>query len=158
MSRIRIALGNIEIEYEGEQNFIEGQLTELITDMVALASRLPSQSAASDFDIVTSTPTAQVYSTNTIAQMISAKTGSDLALAAIARICLVDMQSQASRSDILDEMREATTYFKDTYASNLSSYLDTLVKSKRVNLVARGSYALAAAERGRLEQALAKGV
>jgi len=153
MSRIRVALGGIEIEYEGEQSFIEDSLLTLAERLISLSGGATlarpkpdaSDSAKSDLEA----------STNTIAQIIAAKTGTDLALAAVAKINIVRGIPAASRQEILDEMKQATTYYKETYASNLSSYLNTLVKSRKVNLVSRATYALAAAERAKLEGTLA---
>lgn len=155
MSKIRISLGALEIEYEGDQAFIE----ERLLDFVSSASELMDLRQATG---VSGASVAQSdynndLSTNTIAQIISVKTGSELALAAIAKINLVKKQPAARRQDILDEMREASTYFRETYSSNLSAYLDTLVKGKRINLISKGTYALAAGERQRLEAALASG-
>lgn len=161
MSRIRIALGNLEVEYEGEQSFIEESLIELTERLVALSGISPSAAEAVSVALPSQSDSNSYsldHSTNTIAQIISAKTGSDLALAAIVRLNLVKGRPSAPRADILDEMKQATTYYKDTYSSNLSAYLDTLVKARRVNLVARGTYALAASERSRLEPLISNGV
>lgn len=161
MSRIRVVLGALEIEYEGEQSFIEESLLRLAEDLLSLSERLPERVATAEpatrGSLASSHDSVDV-TTNTIAQMIAAKTGSDLALAAIARINIVKGKSTALRAEILDEMKQASTYYKDTYAGNLSAYLDTLVKSKRINLVARATYALAAAERGRLGPLVANGL
>ena len=160
MSRIKIVLGALEVEYEGEQSFIEDSLVGLAERLLALQSRLvPSQPQLQ----LTSAPLPSAnglpdVTTNTVAQIISVKTGSDLALAAVARVNIVKGQPTVPRSEILDEMKQATTYYKDTYAGNLSSYLDTLVKNKKINLVARATYALAASERGRLESAIGNGL
>lgn len=161
MSRIRIVLGALEVEYEGEQSFIEDSLIRLTEDLLALSAKVPLASPpVSPADRGAPPPSGEGLNatTNTVAQIISAKTGSDLALAAVARINIVKGQPTAPRADILEEMKQASTYYKDTYASNLSAYLDTLVKTKRINLVARSTYALAASERGRLAAMIANGL
>ena len=155
MSRIKISLGQLQIEYEGDQEFIEKRLLGFAESALSLSERLPVVVTATAEP--NRTPLPNDVSTNTIAQMISANTGTDLALAAIARVNIVHKKPTATRQEILDEMKEATTYFKDSYVSNLSAYLNTLVKSKRVNLVSRSTYALAAGERSRLEQAIING-
>lgn len=151
MPQIKITVGAVSIEYDGEQSYIENGLVEFLDNVIQKSSSVPQ--ATLDSATPTSAPTSAslALSTNTIAQNIGVKTGSDLALAAITKLNLIKGQSAAARQEILDEMREATTYFKDSYVSNLSAYLDTLVKSRRVNLVAKATYALAAAERKRLE-------
>ena len=157
MSRIKVAIGDVQIEYEGDQDFIETKITTLAEELIALRERLPVQ----DREVVTSSNFSQIQSelsTNTIAQIFGAKTGTDLVLAAVARINIIRCQPVASRQEILEEMREASTYFKETFASNLTAYLSTLVRTKRINLVSKSNYALAAGERNRIAQMLASDV
>jgi hypothetical protein len=157
MTRIKIAIGTVQIEYEGDQEFIESGLLGLAAQIFELASSsntLPISSSPSE--ISSSTPDENL-STNTIAQIISVKTGSDLALAAVAKIIIINKRPVADRQSILDEMREAVTFYKESYSSNLSSYIDTLVKARRLNVVSRATYGLANSERVRLEQALSTG-
>jgi hypothetical protein len=153
MAKIKLSTGNFDVEFEGEPEFIETKLLKFVDEVMGLVGTAPT-SYVSKGGSETMAQMALELSTNTIAQVIGVKTGSDLALAAVAKINLVKNKSTAGRQEILDEMKEATTYFKESYASNLTAYLSTLVKSKRVNLVARGTYALAAVERSRLEDNL----
>ena len=149
MAHIKITIGALTLEYDGDQDFIENGLITLLNEVVEKADHAaptPTRTEKSE-----STNSAAPLSTNTIAQIIGVKTGSDLALAAVARMNIVQNKPSSTRQEILDEMREATSYFKDTFVSNLSAYLETLVKNRRVNLVARQTYALTAAERARLQ-------
>ncbi len=156
MARIKITFGSLQFEYEGDQDFIENRLVGLAEEILALPMVPASAGATSANNKSASDPTYDV-STNTIAQILSSKTGTDLALAAVARINLIKKNPTAARPEILDEMREASTYFRESYSSNLTSYLDTLVRSKKINLVSKSHYALSAGERSRLEAALAMG-
>ena len=151
MPQIKITVGAVSIEYDGEQSYIENGLGDFLDKVIQKSSSVPPVLAGPTMQAATPANSPLALSTNTIAQNIGVKTGSELALAAIAKINLIKGQPAAARQEILDEMREATTYFKDSYVSNLSAYLDTLVKSRRVNLVAKATYAVAAAERKRLE-------
>lgn len=155
MPQIKITVGAVSIEYDGDQSYIENGLADFLDNVIQKSGSVPQIVSNSQAQTAASASPSLALSTNTIAQNIGVKTGSELALAAIAKINLVKGQSAAARQEVLDEMREATTYFKDSYVSNLSAYLDTLVKSRRVNLVAKATYALAAAERKRLEGLLA---
>lgn len=155
MPQIKITVGAVSIEYDGDQSYIENGLAEFLDHVIQKSSSVPQLEANSTTQTTAPVNSSLALSTNTIAQNIGVKTGSELALAAIAKINLIKGQPAAARQEILDEMREATTYFKDSYVSNLSAYLDTLVKNRRVNLVAKATYALAAAERNRLEGLLA---
>ena len=55
-------------------------------------------------------------------------------------------------AEILEEIGAAKTYYKGSFSGNLSSYLDNLVKAKRLNLVAKETYALPNAERQNFER------
>lgn len=157
MAKIRLKFGSLEIEYEGDQKFIE-------TNLVGLAQSVAE--TLSDFRIAepaenpqssahrSSKSSDHLLSTNTIAQAIDSKTGSDLVMAAVAKLIIVNGAPSATRHTILTEMKEAPTYFKETYMSNLSSYLNTLVRSRKLNLVSKDTYSIPATERNRLEEAV----
>lgn len=149
MANIKITIGALALEYDGDQDFIENGLTKLLNDVVEKAGNVAPSPIHTE--MAGSANPSTSLSTNTIAQIIGVKTGSDLALAAVARMNIIQNKPSSTRQEILDEMREATSYFKDTFVSNLSAYLETLVKNRRVNLVARQTYALTAAERARLQ-------
>ena len=156
---IKISAGNTLIEYSGPQSFIENGLMEFATSLFDSVPQAITADTSNDTN--TSRATAnnsgsiQAMSTNTIASVLGAKSGPELVLAAVAHLQLVKGQDRAQRSDILSEMKSATTYYKSTYSSNLSSYLDSLLKAKRLNLIGEKVYALPSSERTKLESALA---
>jgi len=100
-------------------------------------------------------PKISDHSTNTIAGHLPTKTGSDLVIAACAYLTFSKGLDVCSRQDILTEMKEATTYYKDSYSANLSKSLDSLVKAKRLNLRSRNNYVLSPMERQKLGELLA---
>ncbi len=53
-------------------------------------------------------------------------------------------------------MKDATGHYKTTMGSNLSATLKSLVKSKRLNETAAGTYALTANEKDVMEKLLAQ--
>lgn len=95
------------------------------------------------------------FSTNTIAAHLDAKSGPELVICAMAELELVQGRPSSSRTDILAEMKSATTYYKATMSSNLSGSLSRLVKDKRINQIAADTYALSANERKQLEAKVA---
>ncbi len=158
MTRIKISIGSVQIEYEGEPAFIAEGLIGLATQVFDLANQAGVRTEISGPSDYAPSASNENISTNTIAQILGVKTGSELALAAVAKIIVVNKKPLADRQSILDEMKEAVTFYKESYSSNLSSYIETLVKARRLNIVSRGTYGLANSEKGRLEQALAMGV
>ena len=156
MTHIKITAGQVVLEYEGDEDFDEESLINILDNVTRRAATLPAPVQAGPATAITPasvSPTPSL-STNTIAQILDVKTGSDLAFAAIVHINLVEKEDKASRQKVLDDMRSASTYFRETYVSNLTSYLDTLVKNGRVNMVARNVYALSASERRRAIEAI----
>ena len=149
--------GSFSVEYAGDPAFIIDDLARVVQELLEAAPEEafvePSESV--DIGTVDNTAKIQHMSTNTIAGNLSAKSGPDVVMAAIAHIQLVKGRDKASRSDILSEMKSATTYYKSTFGSNLSSYLNSLVRAKRVNLVAENTYALTASERSSMKAIMA---
>ena len=158
MQRIKISAGSFSLEYEGEQSFIEDGLLDLLARVIEETSAFQAgpdgEAPAGSAQAASVGPAPANLSTNTIAQILDSKTGSDLALCSVAKINLVDGKDRVTRAEILDAMRSASVYFKDSYVSNLTAYLVTLTKSGRINMIQRNTYALAASERRRISEAL----
>ena len=77
-------------------------------------------------------------------------------MAAVAKIIIVDGRENIARKDIAAEMRRASSYFKRTYINNLSKYLETLMKSDKLRLVAEDTYGLPAKEREKIEHTISE--
>ena len=153
LSWFKFQMGELCVEYRGEQSFIVDDLARVVQELLdaAPAEILADVSADEDTTIESPQPQIQHMSTNTIAGNMGAKSGPDLVMAAIAHVQLVQRRDKATRSDIMSEMKKATTYYKSTFGSNLSSYLKTLVRARRLNLVAENTYALVASERSSMQ-------
>ena len=68
-------------------------------------------------------------------------------ICALANLELVQGKSGSNRKEILAEMKNATSYFSSSMRGNLTKSLSNLTKSKRINEIAKGSYALSANEK-----------
>lgn len=161
-ARIRIKLGHVEIEYEGDSSFLKKELLETVKEILQLQksvpvgeSPLPAAPAAAansggggKFD----------HSTDTVSTLIGAKTGTDLVVAAAAHLYFVKGKEKFTRQEIIAEMRTAPSYFKESYVGNLTQSLITLTKGKdRLRLVSKDTYALSSKEKQDLEAKLADG-
>jgi hypothetical protein len=93
-------------------------------------------------------------STDTIATVLGAKSGTDLIIAAAANLHFVQGKQKFSRQQLTAEMRTAPAHFKETFLNNLSKYLTGLTKSDRLRLVASDTYAISSKERQELEAKL----
>ncbi len=155
MPSIKIRLGNLEVEYEGDQEFIESGLLDLISELkeaapVASAGFASAPGGNGDG----SSPGGFGHTTSQIAQIMSVSTGPDLAIAAAAHLTFVKGQTHLQRADILKEMKGAPSFYNDNYSSNLSSILNGLVKKKQLNPIGANVFALANAMKKDLEQKL----
>lgn len=161
-AKIRLKIGQLEIEYEGRASFLQDDLLNLMEKMVGFYTEhkaaIPADPPPAQTNGAGSTgSTGDLdHSTNTIATHLGAKSGPDLAIAAAAHLGLVKKKDTFTRKEIIGEMKSATTYYKKSMLANLSKSLDTLVKAQRLNQAAKGVYALSAPEKKVLETKLAQ--
>jgi hypothetical protein len=140
MSRISVKLGDLEIEYEGEQKFITDGLLSFAKEFVAAAGE--NVIATSRVGLKADRKGAAALSASSIAQKLGSKTGPDLAVAAAAHLILAKKKDQFSHTELLAEMREAKTFYKKSYHNNLGNSLKTLVSAGRFNHIGGNDYAL----------------
>lgn len=161
VTRIRVRLGSLEVEYEGGASFIDDGLKQLVTELIEVY-RLNQAIVATPE--VAEKPAGYVppgsgggldHSTYAIAALLGAKSGPDLIIAAAANLTLTQGKETFSRQDISNEMKTATAYHKTTYISNLSKYLAQMVKADRLRPKGAKSYSLSFTERKKLEDTLA---
>lgn len=93
--------------------------------------------------------------TATLAGKLKVKSGNDLIVAAAAHLTFVAGKAEFSRQELLDQVRGATGYFKDSYGKNLTNYLNARVKAGELMEPRTGHYALSATEAERLRVSLA---
>jgi hypothetical protein len=160
-SKLRIRIGEVEIDCEGTEEFLKQEFPQLLTTVMALQKAAGSTQtggkekkraggSASDDDDMPS------LTTGSIAATLGCKSGSDLLLAAAAHLALMKKAEPFSRQKLLAEMQEATSYYKTSYSANLSKYIKTaLLKDGPLSETAKNSFALKAAVRTQLEQKLA---
>jgi hypothetical protein len=153
-SRIKIKVGAIEVEYEGEEKFIKDELPGLIKIVAVLHEQTGATLAEKDVekgvekkggDEKTGKGKASL-STSSIATKLACKTGPDLVIAACAHLSLVKSQPQFTRSEIATEMKTATAFFNRNFISNLTKSLKNLVVADKINEVGTDTYALSDTE------------
>jgi uncharacterized protein YcbK (DUF882 family) len=161
-AKIRIKIGAIEIEYEGKASFLQDELLDLVQNVVGFyaehkaAIHIDTPQEKAEKSDSGGSSTHLDHSTNTIAGHLGATSGSDLAIAAAARLTFVKKREKFTHREIDTEMKSATTYYNKNMSSNLSSSLNTLVRGKRLNQVGKDVYALSANEKTTLEAKLAQ--
>ena len=168
LAKIRIKIGTMELDYEGDPEFLNGGIETLLETMGNLAGTVPSATVqvpdqnnhlAADSESTSTTPNGAPltgFTTSTLAAHTSAKTGPELALCAMAFLQLSKGQSNNSRADILGEMKNADGYYNSNMAGNNAANLKNLAKSKKINETLKGKYSLSIAEMKRFEAVIAE--
>ena len=161
-TKIRIRAGATEIDYEGPEDFFKAELPSLLDAVSKLhqevGTHAPLDDNKPDSDSVKSaaaSPTSSIGTTTSIATKLRCKTGTDLVLAAAARLTFGEAQSQFSRQTLLEEMQSAPAYYSENYRKGLSKSLLTLQKNSKINEVSTNNYALTAKASAELESKLA---
>ena len=156
VSKLRIRVGNAEIEYEGVAEFSQLDLKDLIAHMGAIPTSGGIEQPPPSNGNGAASYNAQGLHTDTIAARIQAKTSGDLAIAAAAHLQMEGNKSSFSRNDLLTAMKSATHYYKEAMGKNLTVTLGRLVTSKALNKIGSDSFSLSNEKIAELETAIAQ--
>ncbi|HDZ21278.1 hypothetical protein LCGC14_0181640 [marine sediment metagenome] len=156
--KVRIQMGPVQVEYEGPETFLKKDLAELLVKVANLTAEMgvlvsPDDPDADD-NALGKGPIKGT--TGTIAGKLNCKKGPELVIAAAAHLTFVAGKKSFSRSDLLNKMKTATHYYKQTHSGNLSKMLGTLVGSQKLLETSKDEYALSDEEKNSLEKALGK--
>lgn len=154
-SKIKIKLAGVEVEYEGEHEFLESELLGLIKNLMAIAPAISTSLALPPTGNPAASGGTKSGTVSTIAAKLKVASGPDLILASLLQATMVEDKASLKRKDLLAKMKSATAYYKATYRSNLSSSLTTLVRAGEINEVAADEYAIAPTKRAALEPQVA---
>ena len=150
-AKLSIKLGALEVVYEGQQTFIESGLMDIVERLASMDIQdvAPANSISQGSHAQTTeggnTATLNVatrLSTTDFAVKMSAKSGSDLVMAAAAYLHHTKGSEDFRRSDLLNAMKGAKAFYKTSYGSNLSKSLEMLTKSGRLQNPGSETYAL----------------
>jgi hypothetical protein len=156
---VKLTLGSLNLEYDGDETFFKDEIASFILAVAPHAGAVRGRQVEAEktdpsANEQTSSKELPRHSTDTVAKLLNVKTGPDLIMAAVAKKILVDGDETVERSVITAEMKKASSYFKRTYQSNLSNYLDTLTKADNLRLISENVYGLPAKMRETLEPKL----
>jgi hypothetical protein len=149
-ARFKFILGQVTIECEGSEAFVREGLTDLLATAYEKLQGMqpPAQDAGSSLAGTafkrSDQPSSPAYSTSMIAAKIGCETGQDLILAAAGKLAFSDGIQFFTRKQLLDAMKSAAAYYRETYSGNLTKYLLQLVREGRLDEMADGTYALTA--------------
>ncbi len=158
-SKIKIKIDQVEVEFEGSEEFLSKELPVLLKNVLSLYTGMPSVPPKRDAGHNPPPPppsaTEIKMTTNSVAAKLVVKSGADLLMAAAAHLALVKNMTTFTRQQILNEMKTASSYYKKSYGNNLTGYLNRANSAGTLIENAENAYALSASARASLEKKLA---
>lgn len=160
--RFCLKLGPTSIEFEGSNEVFADRISPLIDRLLDGAAEAASpglqELRGADTEARTTSGTIIIpqMTAKTVAMKLGADSGSSLLYAAVASLAVVKSRDTFSRSDLNNEMRAAIGFYKPSYSSNLSNYIDTLLKQGVIIEVSKDTFALREAERAAMKQKLSQ--
>jgi hypothetical protein len=156
-SKIKIKIGNIEFEYEGETEFSQDDIKDLFSHLETLSvPAVAVTEAAQDTVVEKKTPNGAKIHTSTIATRLGGKGASNLAIASAAHLQIVQGKESFTRQELLSDMRSATTHYNKNMSTNHSKTLASLVTQQVINQISADSYSLSSGKMAELEALIAQ--
>ena len=160
-SHIRIKMGQIEVDFDGSEQFLKEELKVLLGEIAALHRAAgPELKSHATNGHENGKPhldegsSKKVGTTGTVAAKMAVASGPDLIRAAAAHLVLDRGIDPFDRKQLVAAMKSAGSYHKKTYVGNLSGYLRRLVIDGKLTEPTSGRYTLPAAARKELEAQL----
>lgn len=146
MAKLKIKIGPVEVEYDGDDKFLKDELPSLLKAVRELhqASGLGAEEKGGvekDGDKPRRAINGQL-STSVIASKLGCKKGPELAEAAAFNLAHVRSKESFTRDDLTTEMRSAKTFFKKNYVSNLTAILRRMVADQKLNEVSANVFSV----------------
>lgn len=148
-AKLRIKTKGIEIEWEGEIEFLKSEVPDLIASLLdAIGSGLEQDdeiipdSRAEPTGSGTNGTATHPFTTASAAAKLKVKSGTELFKAALAKLQISEGVEPASRGQILDEMKSAPRFYKPSMRGNLTKMIDSLIEQGEINEPSTGHFVL----------------
>jgi ethanolamine utilization microcompartment shell protein EutL len=143
-TKLSVSRGPLLINFEGEEAFLVEHILPLF--LTALGEGGTDGSANETVTGSAAKRQPMSMTTRSIASKLGADSGTTLAYAAAAALSLMQGQEQFSRQNLHDAMKSATGFYKQTYGSNLSNYIDTLTKQGTLIEISKDMFTVKSSE------------
>ncbi len=153
--KLSTTIGDVSFDFEGTKDEYKDLVQPLVERALERNSSAPRNQPVAVSTAGVHPAPRQGVTVRTISARLRANGGSELLLAAAASLALVKGATQFTRQELHDEMKEAAGFYKTSYGSNLSNYIDTLMKKGSLLEMGKETYALSDSARQELEQKLA---
>ncbi|HEY8124892.1 MAG TPA: hypothetical protein VIF88_05685 [Methylocystis sp.] len=141
-AKLRIRTKGIEIEWEGEVEFLKSELPGLVGAIIEAIGDSGLIDDATEVDRPTSGNGQATFTATSLAAKVQPKTGPDLFKVALAKLQLSDNFQEATHLQILEEMKSAKQFYKQAMQRNLKPTIDSLLKKREINEPSTGKYTL----------------
>lgn len=157
-AKLRIKAKGIEIEWEGEVDYLKNDLPDLIAAIVAALgiNAMDEENIEDDDksgDVSGGVRTGKTFTTASIAAKLKPGTANDLFKVALAKLQLSDKVDTATRAQIHKEMQAAPKFYRPNMKNNLGNTIDTLMGQGVINEPSAGNFALTADAQEEIEAA-----
>jgi hypothetical protein len=156
-AKIRIKIGSTEIDYEGDEGYLKGDLLKIVQDLQKIAPSAPVPSGKSGGADSKSPAGAPSLTTKSIATTLGSKSGSDVAEAAVAHLAIIKGMTTFKRSEINEAMKSAAGIYNANMSANLTKIIQTLLHQKTIVETAKDTYSLTPDAETKLKEQLGIG-
>ena len=152
--KLRLKFGPGEVEYEGSEGFLKDHVIGIFERTLSYSPTLETiEPDVLEDDIVEDTHTMHLTTTS-IASILNVNSQPELTIAAAARLGIVLGKENYTRRDLLDEMKQASGFYKNSFSRNLTPTISRLLKNEELLEVDTETYALPAARLKELKATL----
>lgn len=140
MAKIVLKCGDIEIEYDGPEDFLKAELATLVravSDIRAFAHTKKASAAGHAHDVGGGGPA----SVSTIAQQLGVKNAPELIMSAALSYVRGGAES-FTKKELRDKIKDAKSFYKGSYSNNFDNYVARLVKKGRLNHLGGDDYSI----------------
>jgi hypothetical protein len=142
-AKLRIKTKGIEIEWEGEVEFLKSEVPDLIASIIeAIGGGTVILNEEENENISGASSSKRGFTTAFAAAKLQAKSGPELFKAALAKLQISEGIEPVSRAQILDEMKLAPRVYKPAMRGNLTNTIDGLIDRCEINEPSSGNYVL----------------
>jgi hypothetical protein len=147
-SKVRVKLGQLEVECEGTEEFLKDELPKLLDAFLKLQPKVPPAvdrpTAGLPDSAGTAGGTGLDFSMPEFANRLEAETAAQLMTAAGAFLMLVKKQVPFKRKELLETMKLASSQFKPAMTSNFDTTKKKLLKEGVFNEPNKGEFTVKA--------------
>lgn len=145
-AKISLTKGSLSIDFEGEEPFFIEYVRPLFLTVLEDGGTDQALAISHERAPALEKRRPTTMTTKSVASKLGADSGTTLLYAAAAALSLMQDREQFSRQNLHDEMKTATGFYKQTYGSNLSNYIDTLTKQGTLIEVAKDVFTVKSSE------------